>query len=396
MSHHLMNTYARQPVAFTRGEGATLWDSQGKSYLDTVAGIAVCNLGHCHPDITATIQQQATELLHTSNLFDIPAQQRLGAKLAQLAGMERVFFCNSGAEANEAAVKLARLYGHQRGIDTPTIIVMEQSFHGRTMATLTATGNRKVQAGFEPLVHGFVRVPFNDIAAIEKVAAQLSDVVAILVEPIQGEGGVQTPADTYLPELRRLCDQHQWLLMLDEIQTGIGRTGKMFAFQHSDIVPDVMSLAKGLGNGIPIGACLARGQAAELFKPGHHGTTFGGNPFSTTIAGKVLEVIERDAILEHSAAVGAWLLTHLKLALGDQPFVRDIRGKGMMLGIELDRPCGQLVAAGLERGLILNITAGSVIRLIPPLILRQEEAESLVTTLSQLIFNFINDSSQSE
>ncbi len=390
MTTHLMNTYARQPVAFVRGSGARLWDSQGKSYLDTIAGIAVCNLGHCHPAVTQTIQQQAAELLHTSNLFEIPAQQELADRLTQLSGMDRAFFCNSGAEANEAAIKLARLYGHQRQIDNPMVIVMEHSFHGRTMATLSATGNRKVQAGFEPLVHGFIRLPYNDIEAVEKAARQMSDIVAILVEPIQGEGGVNIPDPNYLTRLRAICDQKQWLLMLDEIQTGMGRTGRLFAFQHSAIQPDVMTLAKGLGNGIPIGACLAHGAAAELFKPGHHGSTFGGNPFACRVAATVVDTLIAEQIPQHAARLGEQLVTQFRQILAEQPAVKAVRGVGLMIGIELDRPATALVPLALKRGLIINVTANSVIRLIPPLVLTDAEAQQLVEQLSALIFEFIS------
>lgn len=390
MTTHLMNTYARQPVAFVRGSGARLWDSQGKSYLDTIAGIAVCNLGHCHPAVTQTIQQQAAELLHTSNLFEIPAQQELADRLTQLSGMDRAFFCNSGAEANEAAIKLARLYGHQRQIDNPMVIVMEHSFHGRTMATLSATGNRKVQAGFEPLVHGFIRLPYNDIEAVEKAARQMSDIVAILVEPIQGEGGVNIPDPDYLTRLRAICDQKQWLLMLDEIQTGMGRTGRLFAFQHSAIQPDVMTLAKGLGNGIPIGACLAHGAAAELFKPGHHGSTFGGNPFACRVAATVVDTLIAEQIPQHAARLGEQLVTQFRHRFAEQPAVKAVRGLGLMIGIELDRPATPLIPLALAEGLILNVTANYVIRLIPPLVLTDEEAQHLVDQLSMLIFKFIS------
>jgi acetylornithine/N-succinyldiaminopimelate aminotransferase len=391
----LMNTYARLPISFVRGEGATLWDSEGKSYLDALAGIAVCGLGHAHPAVTETICSQAAQLMHTSNLFGIPAQEQLGVLLIEQSGMDKAFFCNSGAEANEAAIKLARLHGHKCAIDNPAIIVMESSFHGRTMATLTATGNRKVQAGFEPLVQGFVRVPYNDIESIRTVANHNKNIVAILVEPVQGEGGVNVPDENYLSAIREICDQHNWLMMLDEIQTGIGRTGKMFAFQHSTIKPDVMTLAKGLGNGFPIGACLARGAAAELFQPGYHGTTYGGNPLGCSVAHTVVSTIVQNNLMQRATELGLRMVTEFELALGDQKFIKDIRGIGLMIGIELDRPCGELVKLALNAGLIINVTAGSVIRLLPPLIISDAEAEQIVQMVTQLIIDFIEASDTS-
>ncbi|MCW8917446.1 MAG: acetylornithine transaminase [Gammaproteobacteria bacterium] len=389
MSNALMSTYARLPVTFERGEGCELWDSDGKRYLDALSGIAVCNLGHAHPALREAICNQAAKLLHTSNIYGIAKQETLGEKITALAGMDRVFFCNSGAEANEAAIKLARLYGHNKGVDEPAIVVMEHSFHGRTLATLSATGNRKVQAGFEPLVKGFIRAPYDDIAALENIARHSPNVVAVLVEPIQGEGGVHVPAANYLNEVRRLCDQHGWLMMLDEIQTGMGRTGKMFAFQHGGITPDVMTLAKALGNGVPIGACLARGVAAETFHPGNHGSTFGGNPLACAAALAVIDTLTGEGLVERAATLGEQLRQNFTLALGEQPFVRNIRGKGLMLGIELDRPCTELVAMALARGLLINVTAGNTIRLLPPLVMSDDEAEQLVTTLTTLIGDFI-------
>lgn len=396
MTSTLMNTYARLPVAFTKGEGCTLWDNEGKSYLDALSGIAVCNLGHSHPAITQAICTQAATLIHTSNLFGIPTQERLGDLLCQHSGMDRVFFANSGAEANEAAIKLARLHGHAKGIDIPTIIVMEQSFHGRTLATLTATGNRKVHAGFEPLVQGFVRVPYNDLEAIRQVGRHHHNIVAILVEPIQGEGGVNIPASDYLSGVRTICDEHNWLMMLDEIQTGMGRTGTLFAFQHSEIHPDVMTLAKGLGNGMPIGACLARGGAAELFHPGHHGTTFGGNLLACAAATAVLETMVNETIPQRAKELGELCLSALKLALDTVPGVIDIRGQGMIIGIELDRSCGELVRQALEMGLIINVTANSVIRLLPPLIMTRDEMQTLVNILAQLITHFLQTPAQQQ
>ncbi|MDH3354317.1 MAG: aspartate aminotransferase family protein [Chromatiales bacterium] len=391
MSAPLMNTYARLPVSFVKGESATLWDSEGKSYLDALAGIAVCGLGHAHPAVTETICTQAAKLTHTSNLFRIPAQEQLGALLIEQSGMDNVFFSNSGAEANEAAIKLARLHGHKQSIENPAIIVMENSFHGRTMATLTATGNRKVHAGFEPLVQGFVRVPYDDIESIKNLSKN-SNIAAVLVEPVQGEGGVNVPDESYLKGIREICDDNNWLMMLDEIQTGIGRTGKMFAFQHTDIKPDVMTLAKGLGNGFPIGACLARGVAAELFQPGNHGTTYGGNPLGCSVGHTVLTTILENNLIQRTEELGLKMITEFELALGDQAFVKDIRGLGLMIGIEIDRPCGDLVKMALDAGLIINVTADSVIRLLPPLVISDAEAERIVQKVTQLVFDFIETS----
>lgn len=389
MSDALMTTYARLPVTFERGEGAWLWDSDGKKYLDALSGIAVCNLGHAHPAVSRALCQQSETLIHTSNLYGIANQQALGEKLTALSGMERAFFCNSGAEANEAAIKLARLHGHNKGIDQPMIVVMENSFHGRTMATLSATGNRKVHAGFEPLVQGFIRVPFNDLEAIENVARQSHKVVAVLVEPIQGEGGVIIPAEDYLDGIRRICDEHGWLMMLDEIQTGMGRSGAMFAFQHGNSTPDVMTLAKGLGNGVPIGACLARGDAAALFQPGNHGSTFGGNPLACAAGLAVVDTMKKEDLSERARELGLRMVTEFDLAIGDQEYVNDIRGQGLLIGIELDRPCTELVGRALEQGLLINVTAGNVIRLLPPLVISDDEASEIVTKVTQLISDFI-------
>ncbi len=388
MSNALMSTYARLPVTFEKGEGCALWDTEGKRYLDALSGIAVCNLGHAHPALKQAICTQAEKLLHTSNLYGIANQEALGEKLTALAGMDKVFFSNSGAEANEAAIKLARLHGHNQGIEEPTIIVMEHSFHGRTLATLSATGNRKVQAGFEPLVKGFVRAPYNDIEALENIAKHSTNVVAVLVEPVQGEGGVHVPADNYLNEVRSLCDENGWLMMLDEIQTGMGRTGRMFAFQHNAISPDVMTLAKGLGNGVPIGACLAKGAAAELFQPGHHGSTFGGNPLACAAGLAVVDTLVGEKLVERAEALGEQLLNGFKLALSEQEYITDIRGKGLMVGIELDRPCGELVGMALERGLLINVAAGNTVRLLPPLVMSNDEAEQLVSSVTTLINDF--------
>ncbi|WP_295583109.1 aspartate aminotransferase family protein [uncultured Lamprocystis sp.] len=389
MSEPLMMTYQRLPVTFDHGAGVWLWDENGKRYLDALAGIAVCGLGHAHPAVRDALCEQAGRLVHTSNIYRIAEQERLGAMLTALSGMDRVFFGNSGAEANEAAIKLARLHAHHRGIENPAILVMENSFHGRTLATLSATGNRKVQAGFEPLVQGFVRVPYDDLAAVETAAANRKNIVAILVEPIQGEGGINIPADGYLPGLRAICDREGWLLICDEIQTGIGRTGRMFGFQHTGIIPDVITLAKGLGNGMPIGACVARGAAAEVFAPGSHGSTFGGNPLACRVARAVLETIAAADLVAHAAARGAALLSALREALAGIHGVVALRGRGLMLGIELDRPCGALVGLALEEGLLINVTAERVVRLLPPLILDEPEAAHLVTGLSALIKRFL-------
>jgi len=386
---NLMNTYARLPVAFARGEGVWLWDESGKRYLDALSGIAVCGLGHAHPRLSRALAEQAATLIHTSNLYRVTRQEELATKLCDVSGMDRVFFCNSGAEANEAAIKLARLFGHQKGIDLPTVIVMERSFHGRTMATLTATGSRKVQAGFEPLLTGFARVPYNDVAAVQQVAAHNKNIVAMLVEPIQGEGGIQVPDAAFLSKLRAICDAQGWLLMLDEVQTGVGRTGRWFAFQHEGIRPDVMSLAKGLGSGIPIGACLAAGAAAEVFKPGNHGSTFGGNPFACTAGLTTLATIEDDGLMANAEAVGAFLRDRLASGLASVRGVKNVRGKGLMIGVELDRPCGDLVKHALARGLLINVTADSVIRLLPPLVMSKAEAELLVDGLVPLVADFL-------
>lgn len=386
---HLMNTYARQNVTFTHGEGAWLWDINGKRYLDALSGIAVNTLGHAHPRFTAALTAQIGKLIHTSNLYQVREQELIADKLCELSKMDEVFLCNSGCEANEAAIKLARLYGNTRGIDTPTIIVMEKAFHGRTLATLSATGNRKVQAGFEPLVKGFVRVPYDDLDAIRQVAEHTPNIVAVLVEPIQGEGGIRTPDISYLQGLRKICDEHEWLLMLDEVQCGLGRTGKWFAFQHTNIMPDVMTLAKGLGSGVPVGACLAAGKATGTFKPGNHGSTFGGNPLASTAALTTLNIMEQDKLLAHADKLGAWLKQQFQTKLGGIKGVVAVRGQGLMLGIELDRPCGALVAKALEKGLIINVTADSVIRLLPSLIFTEAEAQQLLDILCPLVTEFL-------
>ena len=392
MSQHLMNTYARQAVTFVKGEGVWLWDDQGKRYLDALAGVAVNGLGHAHPKLVAAISEQAGRLIHVSNLYNIAEQERLADKLCEIAGMDRVFFCNSGCEANEAAIKLARLYAHNKGIENPEIIVMEKAFHGRTLATLSATGNRKTQAGFEPLVSGFVRVPFDDLEAVRLVAEHNPNVVAILVEPVQGEGGINIPHDAtaYLQELRKICDQHGWLLMLDEVQTGIGRTGNWFAFQHSGILPDVMTLAKGLGSGVPIGACVARGAAADTFTYGKHGSTFGGNPLATTAGLTTLNAIEDERLRENALQMGDLICEKLKAELASTKGVVVIRHAGLMIGIELDRPCAELVKMALEAKLLINVTAEKVVRLLPPLVINETESLELVKRLSVLIKQFLS------
>ncbi len=384
-----MSTYQRLPVTFVRGDGARLWDTAGNEYLDALSGISVCNLGHAHPAVTSTLCEQAGRLIHTSNLYGIASQEALGDVLTELAGMDKVFFANSGAEANEAAIKLARLYGHQRGIKAPAIVVMESSFHGRTLATLSATGSRKAQAGFEPLVQGFVRVPFGDLDALAAVAANQSDVVAVLAEPIQGEGGVNVPPSDYLPGVRELCDERGWLMILDEIQTGMARTGRPFAYQHHDFKPDVMTLAKALGNGVPIGACLAQGAAAELFGPGNHGSTFGGNPLSSAVALTVCREISTGQLWEQAARLGNRIKQGLLAALDDVDGVQEVRGCGLMIGIQLDRPCGTLVLQAMQRGLLINVTADSVIRLLPPLIIDDAQADQLIQTVGSIVRDFL-------
>jgi acetylornithine aminotransferase len=386
---HLMNTYARQPVSFTHGEGVWLYDGNGKRYLDALAGVAVNTLGHAHPAFTAALTAQIGKLIHVSNIYRITEQEKIADKLCELSGMSEAFLCNSGCEANEAAIKLARMYGHSKGIEIPNIIVMEKSFHGRTLATLSATGNRKVQAGFEPLVKGFVRVPYDDLAAVEQVATHNPDVVAVLVEPVQGEGGIRTPDAAYLQGLRRICDANGWLLMLDEVQSGIGRTGKWFAHQHTGILPDVMTLAKGLGSGVPVGACLTAGKAAGTFKPGNHGSTFGGNPLACTAALTTLDIMEKQKLLDNAATQGAWIRQQLQDRLGAHKGVVAVRGAGLMIGIELDKPCGVLVGKALEQGLLINVTADSVVRLLPPLVYTRAEAQQLMDMLCPLVADFL-------
>lgn len=385
MTSHIMPTYGRLPVTFARGEGAWLWDENNNRYLDALSGIAVCNLGHAHPAVHKAICEQSGKLLHTSNLYGIAVQERLADKLTEKSGMDNVFFCNSGAEANEASIKLARKYGHESGIDKPVIIVMEKSFHGRTLATLSATGNAKVQQGFAPLLEGFVRVPYNDVDAVQQAIEQDKNIVAVLVEPIQGEGGVNIPAPDYLNRIRALCDQHQLLMMLDEIQTGIGRTGKFLCFQHNNILPDVCSLAKALGNGVPIGACLARGKAAEILTAGSHGSTFGGNPLACSAALATLEALDKENLIELAEQKGNAICKGFTAHLQGNKHVLDIRHKGMMIGIELDSPCADLVKSALEQRLLINVTNEFTIRLLPPLVMDEQQINQLVESLSALI-----------
>ncbi|PHS75838.1 MAG: aspartate aminotransferase family protein [Porticoccus sp.] len=380
-----MNNYGTRKITLTRGQGSWVWDDQGRRYLDAISGIAVCGLGHAHPVVTRAIAEQAATLVHCSNLYNIPVQEALAEQLHSISGLSKLFFCNSGAEANEAAIKLARLFGHSKGVDQPTIIVMENAFHGRTMATLSATGNRKVQAGFEPLVGGFVRAPHNDLESLHTIAKNNRNVVAILVEPIQGEGGIRVPADNYLPGLREICDQYDWLLMLDEIQTGNGRTGQYFNYQHANLLPDVVTTAKGLGNGVPIGACLAGDKAADLMQPGSHGTTFGGNPLACAAALATISTILDQNLCQRAATMGNYIKQRLVERLADHPNVVEVRGQGLMLAIEMSEPCPEMVTEAAAKGLLINVTAQSVIRLLPTLIISEDEADQLVQILGELI-----------
>jgi len=384
----LMNTYNRIPVDFVRGEGSWLFDAEGNKYLDAISGIAVCALGHNHPGFIKAVQDQVATLVHTSNLYGIPLQQQLAERLCEASGMERVFFCNSGAEGNEAAIKIARMYGHSKNVDVPGIIVMEGAFHGRTMGSLTATHSNRHQDGFAPFLDGFYRVPFNDLEAVKKTLEANDNIVAVLVEPIQGEGGVVLPASDYLAGLRSLCDENDLLLMLDEVQTGNGRTGKYFAFQHSGIVPDVVSTAKGLGNGFPIGACLAAGPAANIFQPGHHATTFGGSPLACAAALVVNEALLSENLLENATVQGDRIKFGLSMRLQNAEHVVAVRGLGLMIGIELDTPCGDLVAQARDKGILINVASGNVVRLVPPLNISEAESDLLIETISTLVSNF--------
>ena len=387
---HVMNTYARQPIAFVRGEGVWLWDEAGKKYLDALAGIAVSTLGHAHPKLTRALAEQAARVLHTSNLFRIPQQEAAADRIAEITGLDEVFFCNSGCEANEAAIKIARKYGHDRGVQAPAIVVMENSFHGRTLATLSATGSRKVQAGFEPLVSGFVRVPYGDLDAVSKIAEINRNVVAVLAEPIQGEGGVNVGGIEYLRGLREICDRNEWLLMLDEVQCGLGRSGKWFVYQHAGILPDVVPLAKGLGSGVPVGACVTGGRANGVLKPGNHGSTFGGNPLASTAVVATIDAIREQGLLENAVRVGQSIRDGLAAGLAGLPGVVEIRGMGLMLGVQLDRPCGEIAKSALEAGLIVNVTADSVVRLLPPLVMSEAEGGIAVERLVPLVKSFLS------
>ena len=384
-SPHVMTTYGRLPIALSRGQGVWVWDVNGKKYLAGLGGIAVNTVGHNHPRLVPALQDQVAKLIHTSNYYHVPLQEELAARLVERSGMTNVFFCNSGLEANEAALKLARKFGHDKGIENPQIVVYEKAFHGRSIATLSATGNPKIQAGFGPLVEGFIRVPLNDLDALKKATEGNPNVVAVLFETIQGEGGIHQMRWDYLQQVRALCDANDWLMMVDEIQTGFGRTGKWFAHQWAGITPDVMSLAKGLGSGVPIGAVVAGPKAAHIFGPGNHGTTFGGNPLATRAGVETIRIMEEDKLLENAATVGAHLKAALQRELGSLPGVKDVRGQGLMLGVELDRPCGELIGLAAEAGLLLSVTADSVIRLVPPLILSTAEADQIVALLVPLV-----------
>ena len=389
VSPHVMNTYGRLPIALSHGQGCRVWDTNGKEYLDALGGIAVNTLGHNHPRLVPALQDQIARIIHSSNYYHVPLQEELAAKLVQISGMTNVFFCNSGLEANEAALKLARKFGHDKGIEKPQIVVYEKAFHGRSIATLSATGNPKVQQGFEPLVEGFIRVPLNDIDALKKATQDRNDVVAVFFETIQGEGGVNPMRIEYLQQVRQLCDARDWLMMIDEVQCGVGRTGKWFAHQWAGIKADVMPLAKGLGSGVPVGAVVAGPKAANILQPGNHGTTFGGNPLAMRAGVETLRIMEEDGLLENAARVGAYLKDALQAGLAGVKGFREIRGQGLMLGIELDKPCGVLLAQGAERGLLFSVTAERVVRLVPPLILCKEEADEIVAILVALIKEFL-------
>ncbi len=389
MASTIMATYSPLSVTFERGEGAYLWDANNKHYLDAISGIAVCSLGHARPEVAQAIADQAGKLVHTSNLYQIDLQQKLADKLCELSGLDEVFFSNSGTEANEAAIKLARLYASKKNISNPEIVVMESSFHGRTLAALSATGNTKIQQGFEPLVSGFIRVPYNDFDAIEALVKTNPNIVAVLVEPVQGEGGVNIPADDYLTKISQLCDQQDWLFMLDEIQTGMCRTGKWFAFQHQHIKPDVMTLAKALGNGVPIGACMASGRAKGVFTAGTHGSTFGGNPLACRAALAVIDVMQTMQLDKVASSLGTYLVDEFTKQLSIEG-ITSIRGKGLMIGIELEKDCAELVGLALQQGVLINVTANKVVRLLPPLILTTEQADELINTVSSLIKQFIS------
>jgi acetylornithine aminotransferase len=387
----LMNTYGERSATLIRGDGVWLWDEKGNKYLDALSGIAVCGLGHAHKSISTALTEQAETLVHCSNYFSMPNQNKLAEKICKVSGMHKAFFCNSGAEANEAAIKIARLFGNNKGLKIPTILVMDNAFHGRTLATISASGGRRVQAGFEPLVSGFARGPFDDIPALEKIADNNPNICAVFVEPIQGEGGIRVPSSGYLKELREVCNRHDWLLMLDEVQTGNGRTGQYFCYQHTDIIPDVVTTSKGLGNGVPIGACLAAGKASELMQPGNHGSTFGGNPLACAAALSMIQTLEDQNLIPRTLEIGNRIMTGLERELRSLPHVKDIRGLGCMIGIELNKPCKSLFNEAMLNGLVINVTDESVIRLLPPFIFTNQHADMVVDILAPLIRKFNGD-----
>jgi acetylornithine/N-succinyldiaminopimelate aminotransferase len=391
-SPHTMNTYGRLPVAMSHGKGVRLWDTNGKSYLDALAGIAVNTLGHGHPKLVPALQDQVAKMMHCCNYYHIPDQEKLAAKLVSLSDLTNTFFCSTGLEANEAAIKLARKFGHNKGIKNPTIVVYEKAFHGRSIATLSATGNEKIQQGFGPMVEGFIRVPLNDIDALKKATHNNPDVVAVFFETIQGEGGINPMRWEYLREVRALCDAKDWLMMIDEVQCGMGRTGKWFAHQWAGILPDVMPLAKGLGSGVPIGAVVAGPKAAGIFQPGNHGTTFGGNPLAMRAGVETIRIMEEDGLLENAARVGEYLKNTLMLEIGSLKGIKEVRGYGLMIGIELDKPCGVIMSRALDAGLLLSVTADSVIRLVPALIMTEKEADEVVALLTPIVKTFLNES----
>jgi acetylornithine aminotransferase len=391
---HVMNTYARQPVAFVRGQGVWLYDAADRKYLDALAGIAVNTLGHAHPRLVRALTEQIGRIIHSSNLFEVPLQEQAADRIAQITGLDEVFFCNSGLEANEAAIKVARKYGHDRGVAEPAIIVMEKAFHGRSLATLSASGSRKVQAGFEPLVQGFVRVPLNDLDAVRHVAEHNKNVVAVFVEPIQGEGGINVSRLEYLRGLKEICDREEWLFMSDEVQCGLGRTGKWFVYQHAGIQPDVVPLAKGLASGVPVGACVVGGRARGVFKPGNHGSTFGGNPLAMCGVVTTLDTVQEEGLLENAVQVGDAMRNGLAAALKDLPGIVEVRGMGLMIGVELDRPCGDIVKTALARGLVVNVTADNVIRLLPPLVMNADEGRQVVERLAPIVREFLGSTAQ--
>jgi len=386
---HVMSTYARQPVAFARGQGVWLWDDAGKKYLDALAGIAVNTLGHNHPRLVRALTEQIGRIIHSSNLFRVPVQEAAADRVAEITGLDEVFFCNSGLEANECALKVARKYGHDRGVSEPAIIVMEKAFHGRSIATLSATGNRKVQAGFEPLVQGFVRVPLNDLEAVRQVAAHNRNVVAVFIEPIQGEGGINVARLDYLRGLKEICDRHEWLFMSDEVQCGLGRTGKWFVYQHAGFQPDVVPLAKGLGSGVPVGACVTGGRAKGVFKPGNHGSTFGGNPLAMTAVVTTIDTMREEGLIANATRVGDAIRDGLTAGLAGLAGVTEVRGRGLMLGVELNRPCGELVARALDAGLVINVTADNVVRMLPALVMSETEGREVVERLVPLVREFL-------